>query len=190
MWQYRKQIKRIYSDIDQLAKGGKDNVFDYYLYVDRMVNEGTYGTFGDVLAEYYDMEISNIKTVSLVKTKSWPIILSKTYSYFQIGYSNLFNQNGVYQLGLGVYRSSDNFLLGQISQINTITDAVTYSTVLTYDLDQQFAKGIKIKKTDLIVDSFNPTGSTAVTVDNLDIDYDQNLLNKYNTAITYLLSTH
>ena len=184
---YKDKVKKIYNNINRIAQGGKDNVFDYYLYVDKIVKDGDYGLFLDTLSQYYEINAANMKTVNIVKKSSWPIILNNTYSYFQVGLYNLYNTNGVYQLGLNIYRSTDNLNLGEIHSNSFITDVATYSNSVTYVLNNEFAQSIKIKKTDLTVITYNPTASTILDEDDASKSYEDNLLAKYSLAINILL---
>ena len=202
MTEERKKIDKIYKQIDALAKSGKDQVFEYYIFIDDLINKSQYGYFEQCLYIYYKIEIINLN-INDVKKKTWPEILFQTNSTFQTKLKKMYDKKSVYQHGYNIY-SATNSVIGQVKELDQ------YSPEIKYLIENiAFAKAMGKKVTYLDVTKYGPTSSYMIgsNVSNIEtIQYtgptssiatigpvlstseEQNLLNRYSAAIDILLS--
>lgn len=113
-------INKIYKKLDTIAKKGPTNYLEYYNYIDDLVSNNQYSLFENTMSFKYNIEISRYPTVQSVKEQTFSLILMKTTSYFQDNLKGLFDDNGVYQLGLNVYQTIGNSYIGQIIVTNVV----------------------------------------------------------------------
>jgi hypothetical protein len=101
---YKRDINKIHTRIDKMAKKGRDNFQEYYNYVDSMILKKQYGLLTQVLLIKYDFNWDKYFSAAIVKQRSWSAILFKTNTVFQDGKYNLMKSLDVYQIGLTYYR--------------------------------------------------------------------------------------
>lgn len=101
---YKRDITKIHTRIDKMAKKGRDNFQEYYNYVDSMILKKQYGLLTQVLLIKYDFNWDKYYSAQVVKQKSWSAILFKTVTKFQDDKYSLMNNLGVYQIGLTYYK--------------------------------------------------------------------------------------
>jgi len=182
----RKKLEKIYNKINSIAVKGKDNVFEYYKYIDELIDKGEYGYLEQVLAYYYKLEIIDAIDVSLVKKNTWKPILFNTNTSFSTKLKKMYDTKNVYQISSNIYTtglSSSSILLGKINEIDTYS---TDSKYLQDNKDLAKLQGSRI----ILLDVYKVGSLTAsqITDNNTDLSSDQNLLNRYTTAVLYLLS--
>lgn len=136
----RKHLEKIFNKIDSIAKKGKDNVFEYYKYIDELVSKGEYSYFEQALYYYYKIDISNYIDVSAVKRKTWKPILFETSSSFSTKLKRLYDDRKVYQIGFDIY--SDDISRLQISLSNPLSS--TFSSISS-------TQSVSITRTDDII---------------------------------------
>lgn len=112
---FKKEINRIYTKIDKIAKVGSDNYQEYYNYVDDLITSSQYGILTQVLLLKYDFDSDRYRSVTDVKSKSWKQICFRTASTFMVARQKLLKSKKVYQIGQMFYRESSIALV-------TITD--------------------------------------------------------------------
>jgi hypothetical protein len=180
----RKKIDKIYNKINSIAVKGKDNIFEYYKYVDELIDKGEYGYFEQVIFYYYNIDIVNDIDVSEVKKKTWKPILFNTNSSFSSKIKKMYDNKNVYQQSYNIYTTgtqSQSILLGQVKELDT--NSIQF---VKYTENKTFDKLMSTRKTFLEVIKNGIT--TIVTNDNASISEDQNLYNRYVIAIDLLLS--
>jgi hypothetical protein len=68
---YTEELNKIYIKIDQLGQRGKDATFDYYIYIDDIVNKSKYSLLKDVMNRYYKIYPDNYLSVDDFKRKAF-----------------------------------------------------------------------------------------------------------------------
>ena len=184
MLQYNKRLVKIYNRIKELAQGGDESSFEYFKYIDEVVNNGDMYLLEDVMSRYYLFDISRIGSVNNIKRQTWPVIKFGTNSSLSEEMSSLFRVKGVYQQGLEIYLSSDNTSLGEIREFDVNPQSYKY-----YYLGKEFTERTKMKRTGLDVITFHPgpTQSFVVNEYKADLNYNSNLIYNYAVAIDLLI---
>lgn len=182
----RKIIEKIHNRIDSLAKKGRDHVFEYYKYIDELIDKGQYGYFEQVMSIYYNINIDVMIDVSDVKKKTWKPILFNTNPPFSSNLKKMYDSKNVYQVSNNIYTTSltsSSVLLGQINEIDT------YSTDAKYLQDNKdFAKAQGNRIIILEVSKVGVATASQISTNDTNLSSDQNLLNRYTSAVLYLLS--
>lgn len=182
----RKKQAKIFNKVDSIAKKGRDNVFEYYKYIDELIDKGDYGDFEQVLFYYYGIEIVDVIDVSLVKKNTWKKILFNTNSSFSTKLKKIYDTNNVYQISTNIYTtgtSSMSLLLGQISEYDVYPDDPKF-----YTENRDLAKLTNTKKIYLSISKVGYLTASQVTTDDASLSNEQNLLNRYSEAVNILLS--
>ena len=99
----KQRLEKIYKKVDTLAKKGKENVFEYYKYIDELISNSQYGDYTQMLSYYYSIDVIDYIDVSVVKTKTWKPILFQTNSSFTTNLKKLYDTNNVYQISFNIY---------------------------------------------------------------------------------------
>lgn len=128
MNEVKRKTKKIYSQIDKLAKKGKDHLFEYYKLVDEFINKGDYGFYEQTLYDYYNIDPVKYTSVDEIKKKTWPEILFQTNSSFQTKLKKIYDQKKVYQIGFDIYSMDSNYLQITISSPMSQTFSVISTT--------------------------------------------------------------
>lgn len=181
----RKRLEKIYVKIDSIAKKGKDNVFEYYKYVDELVGKGQYSDFEQTLFYHYKIDIVDTIDISVVKKNTWKPILFQTNSSFSSKLKKMYDVKNVYQISNNIYTtgtSSMSVLLGQINEIDIYPEDAKYLIE-----NKNYAKLMDSRKIYLEVYKVGSLTASMVTTDDQSLSYDQNLLNRYTISIDYLL---
>lgn len=103
---FKKDIEKIHSKIDKIAKVGYDNFQEYYNYIDDMIFNSRYDIFTQVLLIKYNFNCLKYNNIVDIKHKSWNVVLSKTNSNFQDDKYKLLKNNNLYQIGVDIFRES------------------------------------------------------------------------------------
>lgn len=182
----RKRLEKIYTKIDIIAKKGKDNVFEYYKYIDELISNGQYSDFEQVLFYYYDVDIVDTIDVSIVKKNTWKPILFQTNSSFSTKLKKMYDGKSVYQISNNIYTTgtaSLSILLGQINEVDIYPEDAKYLIE-----NKNYAKLMDSRKIFLEVYKVGSLTASAVVTDDPSLSYDQNLLNRYTIAVDILLT--
>jgi len=123
---YRKEVNKIYKKINSIAQKGQDGSFEFYVYIDDIVDGGLYQLLEDTMITKYDIDIRKFKSTHDMKHRTYELIRQKTVSIFQNQLKELFNSNNVYQVGFHFYDSTNNHYLGDIREIEQKADWIAY----------------------------------------------------------------
>lgn len=104
---YKKDIDKIYKKIDGFAKKGTEALFDYYIYIDKLIDDKKYLPLQDCMQKYYSIDIKKYIDIDQFKRKSWKLIGIKTESSNQESIHKLYDKNNVYQLGYNIYKKTE-----------------------------------------------------------------------------------
>ena len=182
----RKHLEKIYNKIDAIAKKGKDNVFEYYKYIDELINKGQYGEFEQSMFYYYGIDILQYLGVDEVKKNTWKDILFQTNTQFATKVKKMYDARNVYQMASNMYTTSgtsSSVLIGQITEVYEYSEDSKYLIQ-----NKEFAKLMDSRKVFLDVLKTGSLTASRIDTDNPSLSYDQNLLNRYYEAVTILLS--
>ena len=123
---YRKEYNKIFKKIQGIAQKGKDGVFDYYVYIDELVDNAQYVILEDVMKSKFSINIGKYPSINDFKKKSYQIVREKTPSKFQQQYNALLEYRNVYQVGLHFYDKDNNHYLGDIKEVEEVEDWIAY----------------------------------------------------------------
>jgi hypothetical protein len=129
---YRKKLEKIFTKIDEHASKGKDNFFEYYKYIDELIDKGDYPTFKDVLYLFYNINVNNTIDVGVVKTYTWREILIQTKSPFLSKLKKIYDDAQVYQISYDIFSISPNAAQSSIGQPLSVTFSYTGATHSVY----------------------------------------------------------
>jgi len=115
--EYREEIKRIHKKLDGFAQQGEVAIFDYYLYIDDLINGGKYSLLLNVMITIYGMDIRKFKTIDDFKKNSFKHIRSKTIDKGQKDLNLILIEKSVYNVGTHYYDSTNNVYLGDILEV-------------------------------------------------------------------------
>ena len=115
---FKKDIDKVHSQIDKIAKIGSDNYQQYYNFVDDVITRGQYGLFTQVLLIKYNFNVGAYFSTSDIKHASWKQILFLTTTSFQDSKYGILNKNQLYQIGLKYYSATNSLILGTISEVD------------------------------------------------------------------------
>jgi hypothetical protein len=149
----KRKTGKIYSQIDRLAKKGKDQLFEYYKLIDEIINKSEYGFFEQTLYIYYNIDPNSYRSVDEIKKKTWPEILFQTNSSFQTKLKKIYDQKKVYQTGFEIYSIDLSYL--QITTSSPMSQ--TFSVIST-------TQSVSFTRTDDFI-YFNTTDSDIFKLD-------------------------
>jgi len=129
---YRKKLEKIFTKVDEHASKGRDNFFEYYKYIDELIDKGDYPTFKDVLYLFYNINVNNTTDVGVVKTYTWREILIQTKSPFLSKLKKIYDDAEVYQISYDIFSISPNAAQSSIGQPLSVTFSYTGATHSVY----------------------------------------------------------
>ena len=129
---YRKKLEKIFTKVDEHASKGRDNFFEYYKYIDELIEKGDYPTFKDVLYLFYNINVNNTTDVGVVKTYTWREILIQTKSPFLSKLKKIYDDAEVYQISYDIFSISPNAAQSSIGQPLSVTFSYTGATHSVY----------------------------------------------------------
>jgi len=180
---YKRKLDKIFTKVDKIAQVGKDNLLEYQKYIDELIDKGDYASFQDMLYIYYNIDTIDTQTVQEVKNSTYNDIIFQTKSSFLTKLSRLYKKKSIYQQSFDIYDDQTSNIIGQIIEIDQYSEDVDYLIK-----NKMYARLIGEKKTYLKVKKISDLEYTIITDENTDWSEEQNLLNRYNISIDYLLS--
>lgn len=107
----RKKVTKIYSQINRIAQKGKDYTLEYHKLIDDIVNKGDYAHLEICLADKYNLDPNKYRSVDELKTKTWKHILFETDANFITGLKKLYKTNSIYQQGYEIRSDLNDYTL-------------------------------------------------------------------------------
>ncbi len=123
--QYQKKIEKIFNKVNNIAAKGKDNIQEYYNYIDELIIKGDYGMFLEVLDIFYDIDFILEKDVNVVKLSTWKEICFQTKTPFLTKLSLLYKQKKVHQQINQIFSDDINLVNTQLSNKYSATFSAT-----------------------------------------------------------------
>lgn len=123
---YKKDLLKIYNKIDTIVRKGHTSIYDYYSYIDELIDNGKYQMFQDVLLQYYKIDVRTYKHVSDFRKTSFDQIRELTNSSFQKQLKKLCDSSGVYPNGFHYYDYYTNMYLGDIKEVEIPHNNIMY----------------------------------------------------------------
>lgn len=171
-----KSVINLLPKIDKLSKLGQEGFDGYSVLVDELVSNGKYAVLDRALLTKYKIDINKYNNVDEIKKKTFPIIRFYTNSILQDYIKKLYDTNGVYQVGINIYSTSNNTWLGIFKEISP-----------NKDNSQYFISPVNKLNISLEVTKINvPFDSTLNTILLLNDD-NMILFQKYVNGIKYIL---
>lgn len=134
---YKKDTEKIFRKIDSLAKLGSDAIFDYFNYVDQLLEESKYSIFEDVLYTKYQIKASSFTSYQTMKRKTFELIRQLTNSSFQEKLKKIYDNKSVYPIGYHYYDSTNNAYLGDIIEIEESQNWIAYKDTKLIEKTEQ-----------------------------------------------------
>jgi len=147
---YRKECIKIYKKINSISQKGLDGSFDYYVYIDELIDNGQYAMLEDVMTTKYNIDIRNFKSIYDLKHKTFDKIRISTTSLFQDNLKKIFDNKNVYSIGFHFYDKTNNHYLGDIKELEQPT---VINLEVSVGLEQSVLDGIppfEVDRTDVI----------------------------------------
>ena len=189
----RKRITKIYNRIMEIVTKGTDSNIEYYNYRDDLVDSGEYSLLQDVFSTCFDTDITLYPSIMEFKKRSFKVVLTYTYSYFQTNLKNFYDENDVYQVGKSIFESSSNVKLGEFTEVDRVGtvnhQGVTYSYYpenVFYRNTELFHKLDEARVVELIVLIGSDVNGSRILLS----DPNMQLIDKYKYAISILKSAN
>ena len=179
---YRKEFNKVYKKINTIAQKGNDGVFDYYIYIDDLVDTGQYPLLEDVMSVKYRIDIRQYNSINDMKHRTFDTIRQHTISSFQSQLKALFDKRSVYPVGFHFYDSLNNHYLGDIKEVEEERNWIAYKDPKLSEKQDQI-KVINLEVTSGLHDSV--VSSIPTFIDNAILSYSftNGDLVKYNGGI-------
>jgi hypothetical protein len=117
----RKKIDKIYSQINKIALKGKDNVLEYYQYVDDSIAKSDYDNILQCLYYHYNVDIEKLHTVEDVKKKTWNQIRILTNLSLSKKIKKLYDSKKVYQTSFDIWSEDPKYIIINLSSPLSMT---------------------------------------------------------------------
>lgn len=180
---YERKLLKIYNKINKIATVGKDNILEYYKYINELIEKEDYSKFEQVLFIYYNYDVSKKESVDSYKLESWDIICSQTKSSFLQSLKDLYDKRRVYQQSYNIYDSETGIKLGEIIESETYTNTAKYLVK-----NKEYARLVNELTIHLKVNKHGETNW--ILIDDVDpkLSFERNLIKNYNLALDHILS--
>jgi hypothetical protein len=123
---YRKECQKVYKKLNTIAQKGTDGIYEYYSYIDELIDNSQYSLLEDVMITKYNINISSYKSTYDLKHKTFDLIRGNATSSFQVNLKKLFDRRNVYPIGFHFYDKVNNYYLGDIREIEEKADWIAY----------------------------------------------------------------
>jgi hypothetical protein len=187
---YKRKLNKIYKKLDSLSSKGKDNILEYYKYLNELVEKGDYSSLEEVVNLYYNMDVSKYPTIQDFRDKLWDEICLQTNLPILVRISKLYKSKGVYQLSNYIFKennyeidSSGNIIPeGRIFESEKSTNDIDYlikNKMYARLIGERvpFLEVIDKNDVSLIIDEYD-----------FNLNPDQNQFNQYKKALDFLLN--
>lgn len=179
---YRKEYNKVYKKINSIAQKGIDGKFDYYIYINDLVDSGQYSLLEDVMSTKYKIDIRLYKSTDDMKHKTFDKVREKTASPFQTRLKALCEYRSVYQVSYHFYDSINNHYLGDIKEVEDPANWIAYKDPKLAEKQDQI-KVINLEVTSGISQSTIDSIPTFIDNRTLSIDFKNEDLVRYDGNI-------
>jgi len=135
---YQRKLAKIQNNLDKLASKGKDNISEYYKYIDELVDKGDFQAFQQCLYYYYKIDIDEVTNLAEIKRTTWEQICFETNTPFLKKLKLMYDKKKVYQTSVDIYSLNINNINLSLSEPLSTTFSVTSLTssfILTKEED-------------------------------------------------------
>lgn len=190
---YRSEFNKVYTKLSKIAQKGTDGKFEYYEYIDELIDNGRYSLLEDVMNDKFRIDIKRYQSIQIFKHKTFDIVRQNVNSSFQVELKKLFDAQSVYNVGFHFFNKTNNHYLGDIKEIEQIEPYIFYKDPkLVEKQDQSRIINIEVTKglPESIINAI-PAFETSVTSS---VQYNQStqvryLDNIYECLISYIYSS-
>lgn len=143
MTPYRKEFNKIYNKIYKLAQKGTDYVFEYFLFIDELIEKGQFEILEDIMITKFEIPIKNFLSIEDFKKFSFKEIRKFTNSNTSESIKKLLDNKGVYLVGYHLFDKNNNHYLGDLREIETQLDSIyTNKNLIKIIIDVQAEVGL------------------------------------------------
>jgi len=191
---YRKDLLKIYNKIDTIVRRGHTALYDYYSYIDELIDNGKYQMFQDVLLQYYKIDVRTYRHVSDYRKISFEQISELTNSSFQKQFKKVCDSTGVYPNGFHYYDYYTNVYLGDIKEVEIPHNTIMYKDPELTKVESAVDNGeIKIITLEITVGSANALAEAIPQFETREsqvITYPEGCTILYNSILYKCLQTY
>lgn len=123
---YRREFNKVSIKISQIAQKGQDGKFEYFEYIDELIDSGKYSLLEDVMNTKFKIDIRKYMSITDFKKQTYDKVRQVTNSLFQIKLKKLFDDNQLYPIGFSFYDKPTNHYLGDIKEVEQIEPYILY----------------------------------------------------------------
>lgn len=188
---YKRKVNKIYKKLISLSSKGKDNILEYYKYLDEIVDKGDYSVLEQVINIYFKIDISKYQSIEKFRDKVWNEICLETKLPILEKINKLYKSKNIYQIGNYIYKEDEEGRDddGRVLPVGFIIEdeKVTTEDVNYLVKNKMYARLIGEKLPFLKVKRFSDDKQEVIDEYNFDINPVQNQLNQYKMAIDFIL---
>jgi len=189
---YKRKLDKIFKKLNNLASEGKDNIIEYYKYVDEIIQKGDYSAFENLIYLKYNIDLSKFDTVESYRDMIWQRICFNVNTKLSIAIQSLYKKNGLYQQANNIFKEEEedpdsNQPIPPIGQIN---ESEISSGNFDYFLkNNMYARliGERIIELEVIKDGISYKIPNEEIMWNNSLNYNNNVIKFYEHAIEILL---
>lgn len=187
---YKRKLNKISKKLDSISSKGKDNILEYYKYINELVDKGDYAVLEEVINLYYKIDISKYATIQDFRDLVWNEICLQTNLPILVRISKLYKSKNLYQLSNYIYKeknyeknvSGGVVALGQINENERFTNDVDFLIK-----NKMYARLIGERIPFLEVIDINGV-STIIEDYDFNLNPEQNQFIQYQMAVDILLN--
>ena len=120
----------MYEKILNIVQKGNIYFIDWVSLVNESIRVGEYGLLSDVLLLYYKIDVKRYLSAQEMRRNVWDLLRYQTPSLVNVQLKKIFDQSGLYRIGLDFYLSSSNMYIGKILEEDSPSGVVLNVTTL------------------------------------------------------------
>ncbi|NBP55371.1 hypothetical protein EBU71_02320, partial [bacterium] len=163
----------MYEKILNIVQKGNNYFIDWFSLVNESIRIGEYGLLSDVLLLYYKIDVKRYLSIQEMRQNVWNLLRYQTQSLVNVQLKKIFDEAGVYRIGLDFYLSSSNMYIGRILEedspfgvvlnVTTLLQEETFSDSST-SIFQKYTSAVNLMTSDSQLISPTPTPSITPTL--------------------------
>jgi hypothetical protein len=193
---YRRKLNKIFKKINKISSLGKDNILEWYKYIDEIIRNGDYSVLEDVIYINYGLELTKFDTVESWREIVWDRVCMVTNSTILKRISDMYRKMGVYQQSNFIFKldseevDSSNRLIpiGEINEVEMVSENFKF-----YLKNKMYSRLIGENIIKLVITKngikYEMPGEGFEITWNSNNTYDNNVFSLYKEAILFLLDT-